>query len=357
MRKRICLRVLNLKSDNLKSKTCPELCRRIENLKWVGIVAIGFTFAMCGAAAVAQQSGKIPRIGYLTVASLSSNADRVEAFRHGLRELGYLEGKNIIIEWRSGEGKAEREGELATELVRLKVDVIITSGPTMTRAAKEATATIPIVMSQDTDPVDNGFVASLARPGGNVTGLSTLSPELGGKQLELLKETILKLSRVAVFGNSKEPANQKTLKEIQLPTTALGVQVQILDVLNPQHIEPAFQAATKANADALIVLASPVLADHRAQIARLAVKHRLPVISYSRQFVDVGCLLSYGPSLTDLARRAATYVDKILKGTKPADLPVEQPMKFELVVNLKTAKQIGLTIPPNMLARADKVIK
>ncbi len=305
----------------------------------------------------AQQAKKVPRIGYLTVASLSSNVARVEAFRQGLRELGYVEGKNIVIEWRSAEGKFERQGELAAELVRLKVDVIVSSGPTMTRAAKEATATIPIVMAQDTDPVGNGFVASLARPGGNITGLSALSSELSGKQLELLKEIVPKLSRVAVLGNSTEPGNPKTLKEIELAAGAFGVQLQSLNVLNPRDIETAFRAGTKAHADALLVLSSPALADHRSQIANLALKSRLPVMYYSQAFVDVGGLMSYGTSFTHLSHRAATYVDKILKGAKPADLPVEQPTKFEFVINLKAAKQIGLTIPPTVLARADKVIR
>jgi putative tryptophan/tyrosine transport system substrate-binding protein len=306
--------------------------------------------------AEAQQLKKTPRIGYLTVASLSSNVARVEAFRQGLREHGYFEGKNIVIEWRSGEGKLERQGELTSELVHLNVDVIVTSGPSMTRAAKEATATIPIVMAQDTDPVGNGFVASLARPGTNITGLSVLSPELSGKQLELLKEIVPKLFRVAVLGNSNEPANRKTLKEIESAAGTLGVQLQPLDVTSPKDIETAFRAATNAHADALLVLASALLADHRARIANLALKRRVPVMYFSGISVEAGGLMSYGPSLTDLSRRAATYVDKILKGAKPADLPVEQPTKFELIINLKAAKEIGLTIPPNVLARADRVI-
>jgi putative ABC transport system substrate-binding protein len=227
----------------------------------------------------------------------------------------------------------------------------------MTRAAKQATATIPIVMTFDGDPVGSGFIASLARPGGNVTGLSALSPELSGKQLELLKEMIPKLSRVTVLGNSNEPANPKTLKEIEPTAGALGVQVQSLDVLDPKDIEPAFQGATKASADALVVLPSAVLNIHRAKVANLALKSRLPSIYFRQEFVQVGGLVSYGTSFTDLSRRAATYVDRILKGTKPADLPVQQPTKFELVLNLKTAKQIGLVIPPNVLARADRVIR
>ncbi len=318
------------------------------------VVAVQLTI---GLVADARQSAKVPRIGYLTVASLSSNVARIEAFRQGLRELGYVEGKNIVIEWRSAEGKFERQSELAAELVRLKVDVIISSGPTMTRAAKEATATIPIVMAQDSDPVENGFVASLARPGGNITGLSVLSPELSGKQLELLKEIVSKLSRVAVIGNSNEPANPKSLKEIELVAGSFGVQLQPLDVRGSKDIETAFRAATKAHADALIVLASAIVTDHRTKIANLALKSRLPAIYSSSIWVDDGGLMSYGTSLNDLSRRAATYVDKILKGAKPANLPVEQPTKFEFIINLKAARQIGLTIPPNVLVRADKVIK
>jgi putative ABC transport system substrate-binding protein len=318
---------------------------------------LSFLVSASSQIANSQQPTKVPRIGYLTVASLASNVARVEAFRQGLRDLGYVEGKTIVIEWRSAEGKFERQGDLAAELVRLKVDVIVSSGPTMTRAAKEATATIPIVMAQDTDPVGNGFVASLARPGGNITGLSVLSPELSGKQLELLKEIVPKLPRVAVLGNSNEPANRKILKEIELAAGSFGVQLQPLDVLAPKDIAPAFRAAAKAHADALIVLASAIVTDHRTEIANLALKSRLPAIYSSSIWVDDGGLMSYGASLIDLSRRAATYVDKILKGAKPADLPVEQPIKFEFFINLKAAKQIGLTIPPNVLARADRVIR
>jgi putative ABC transport system substrate-binding protein len=305
----------------------------------------------------AQQPKKVPRIGWLIGGTPSAQLTRVEAFRQGLRELGYIEGQNITIEYRYAEGKLDRVPALAAELVGLKVDIIVTSGPQVTRPAKKATATIPIVMAFDSDPVGNGFVASLARPGGNITGLSALSPELSGKQLELLKEIVPKLSRVAVLGNSNEPANPKTLREIELVAGAFGVQLQHLDVLGPKDIETAFRAATKGRADALLALASPVLSDHRAQIADLSLKSRLPAIYYRPEFVEAGGLMSYATSFTDLSRRAATYVDKILKGAKPADLPVEQPTKFELVINLKAAKQIGLTIPQKVLARADKVIK
>jgi putative ABC transport system substrate-binding protein len=282
---------------------------------------------------------------------------RIEAFRQGLRELGYVEGKNIVIEWRSTEDKPDRLPALATELVSLKVDVIVTGGPSATRAAKGATSTIPIVMSTDPDPVANGFVASLARPGGNITGLATLAPELSGKRLELLKETVPKLSRVAVFGTSTTPGNAQNIKETELAARAFGLQLQSLDVRAPKDMETAFRAAGKARAESIIVLSGPMVNSHRSQIVDLAVKSRLPAIYPWPEYVEDGGLMSYGPSLTDLNRRAATYVDKILKGRKPADLPVEQPIKFEFIVNLKAAKQIGLTIPPNVLVRADRVIR
>jgi putative ABC transport system substrate-binding protein len=314
------------------------------------ILAAAFT-------AAAQQPKKVPRIGYLCPTRPSSLLARTEAFRQGLNELGYIEGKNIALEYRWAEGKIARLPDLAAELVRLKVDVIVTCGPVATRSAKEATATIPIVMAFDSDPVGNGFVASLARPGGNITGLSTLAPELSGKQLEFLKEIVPKLSGVAVLGTSTWPGNAQLLKETELAAGAFGVKLQYLDILDPKDIETAFRAATKARADALLVLVSGVFADHRTQIANLALQSRLPVTYYRREFVEDGGLMSYSVSYTDLDRRAATYVDKILKGAKPADLPVEQPTKFEFVINLKAAKQIGLTIPQSVLYRADKVIK
>jgi putative ABC transport system substrate-binding protein len=313
-------------------------------------------FALCFAAE-AQQPARIPRIGFLIASSPSTIAPRMDAFLQGLRELGYIEGKNIVIERRHAEGKQERLPGFAAELVSLKVDLIVTSGPTATRPAKEATSTIPIVMTFDDDPVGSGFVASLARPGGNVTGLSTLSPEISGKQLELLKESVPKLGRVAVIGTSTRQGTAQALKEMELAAGAFGVKLLYLDIQNPKELESVFRAASKARAEAVLVLQSPILVSQRAQIAALALKNRLPAISPRREFVEDGGLMSYGVSISDLDRRAATYVDKILKGVKPADLPVEQPTKFEFVINLKTAKQIGLTIPPNVLARAGKVIK
>jgi putative tryptophan/tyrosine transport system substrate-binding protein len=314
-------------------------------------------FALCSSTE-AQQPKKVPRIGFLYAGSPSGQLARAEAFRQGLRELEYVEGKNIVIEYRHAEGKYDRLPGLVAELVRLKVDIIVTGGGPATRSAKEATKTIPIVMAQDDDPVASGFVVSLARPGGNITGLATLAPELSGKQLELLKEVVPRLSRVAVFGNSTRPGNAQALKEVELAAGALGLKLQYLDILSPKDIETAFRGAVKGRADAVLMMGSgPVLNPHQKEITELMVKNRLPVIYRSRDPVEAGGLMSYGVNLNDLDRRAATYVDKILKGRKPADLPVEQPTKFEFIINLKAAKQIGLTIPPNVLVRADRVIR
>ncbi len=314
------------------------------------------TTTVLGTAAEAQLP-KIPRIGFLSTTSPSNVPTRLEAFRQGLRDLGYVEGKNVVIEYRYAEGNIDRLPTLLDELVRLKVDVIVASGPSPTRAAKKATATIPIVMTWDYDPVGNGYVASLARPGGNITGLSTLAPEISGKQLELLKEIVPKLSRVAVLGTSTVPGNAEALRATELAAEALKVQLQYLEIRDRKDIETVFQAARKGRADAVLALASRVLLTDRTQVAELAVKSRLPAIYGEREHVEAGGLMTYGVSISDLFRRAATYVDKILKGAKPADLPVEQPKKFEFIVNLKAAKQIGLTIPPNVLARADRVIR
>jgi putative ABC transport system substrate-binding protein len=282
---------------------------------------------------------------------------RMDGFRKGLQELGYVEGKNIVIEYRYAEGKPDRLPEFAAELVRLKVNVIVTAGASGTGPAKETTTTIPIVMAQDGDPVATGVVASLARPGGNITGLSTLAPELSGKRLELLKEIVPKLSRVAIFGSSTQPNYTQLSHEVELAAKTFGVKLQNLDILGAKDIGMAFRAAGSEDAGAALVLASSVIFSHRPQILELAVKSRLPVIFPQHEYVEDGGLMSYAPNYADLFRRAATYVDKILKGAKPADLPVEQPKKFELVINLKAAKQIGVTIPPNVLARADRVIK
>jgi putative tryptophan/tyrosine transport system substrate-binding protein len=327
---------------SLPSKSFSENRKlKIQKQKWAGLFAIVVALTVCGARAEAQQSTKIPRIGYLAATSLSTNPGRIEAFRQGLRELGYVEGKKIVIEWRFAEGSADRLTGFAAELVRLKVDVIVSGGSTATRAAKEATSTIPIVMAQDNDPVGNGFVTSLARPGGNVTGLAALRSELSGKRLELLKEIIPKLSRVAVLGSSTNPGNAESIREVELAAGAIGVQVQYIDVRGPKDIETAFKVASKGRADAVLVLAGPVFNSPRSQVVELAVKSQLPAIYDRRDFGEVGGLMSYGTSVVDLDHRAATYVDKILRGANPAEIPVEQPTKFEFVVNLKAAECIG----------------
>jgi putative ABC transport system substrate-binding protein len=326
-----------------------------QNLKWVGIFAIALTFALGVTVAEAQQAKKVPRIGYLSASSAADAAQRTEAFRQGLRALGYVEGKSIVVEFRYAEGKFDRLPALAAELVRLKVDVIVTAGPSVTLPVKEATAAIPIVMTNDSDPVGSGFVISLARPGGNTTGLSSLAQELSAKRMELLKDIVPKLARVGILGTSDIPGNAEALRQAEVASGPFRVQTQYFDIRIPKDVEPAFRAAGKARADAVLVLNGP------PHIQRLipdaAAKARMPAI-YSNLAIgrDRG-LMSYGASLSDLDRRAAIYVDKILKGAKPADLPVEQPTKFELVINLKAAKQIGLTIPPNVLARADRVIR
>ena len=325
--------------------------------KKITVLTLGaMLFALCVPVS-AQQPMKVGRVGYL-VGPSSAGSARYEAFRQGLRELGYVEGKNIVIELRSNEGNRERQRALVAELLRLKVDIIVAVGGGDVGIAKEATATIPIVMVQGGDPVGSGFVASLARPGGNITGLATLRPELSGKRLELLKEVAPKLSRVALFASSASPEHAQVLKEAELAAGTLAVKLQFLDIRSPKDFETSFQAALKARAEAILVrVRGPILSPYRKEFAELAVKNRLPVIYEGAEEVEAGGLMSYGVNFLDLYRRAATYVDKILKGTKPADIPVEQPTKFEFIINLKAAKQIGLTIPPNVLARADKVIK
>jgi len=302
----------------------------------------------------AQQPKKVPRIGYIIG---GTNSARNEAFRQGLRELGYAEGKNIIIvEARYTDARPERLADLAAELVSLKVDIIVAGGGQSIRAAQKATKTIPIIMMAVSDAVMLGFVDSLARPGGNITGLTTQAPELGGKRLELLKEIVPKLSSVAVLGDRNSPGYGPQKKEIEIAAPALGLKLQIVEP-GPDELETAFSTITKARAGALIVLQGPLTGSYRKQIVELAVKSRLLATYHESEFVEIGGLMSYGTNVSDLYRRAAIYVDKILKGAKPADLPVEQPKKFELIINLKAAKQIGLTIPPNVLVRADKVIK
>ena len=307
-------------------------------------------------ASLGQQPAKVARIGFLEASTPSAIAARVEAFRQGLRDLGYVEGKNVVIEYRYAEGNFDRLPALAAELVRLNVNVIVTGGPTAIPAAKAATTAIPIVMAFDTDPVGSGFAASLAKPGGNITGLSTLAPELSAKQIELLKEIVPKLARVAVLGTASRPGSAHALREVENAAKALKVQVQFQDVVDPKGIDAAFLAARKGSADAVLVLGSPLFNANRMELTELASKSRYPVIYDRAEFVEAGGLMTYSVSLADLARRAATYVDKILKGAKPGDLPIEQPTKFDLVVNMKTAKALGIKIPNSVLAQATKVI-
>lgn len=307
--------------------------------------------------AEAQQAAKVPRIGVLSSFAPSGAAVWHQAFQEGLRDLGWVEGKNIAIEYRYSEGRADRLPELATDLARLNVDIIVAHTNTDALAAHRVTKTIPVVMATAGDPVTTGLVKSLARPGGNVTGLSQMSPDLAGKRLELLKETVPKLSRVAVLWNPEGPTSPLAWKEIQLPAGQLNLQLHSLEVRSPDDFDKAFEDATGARAGALAIMPDPLFPTNLKRIANLAAKSRLPSIYHLREFAESGGLVTYGPDRSALFRRAATYVDKILKGAKPAELPVEQPTKFELVINLKTAKQIGLTIPQSMLYRADKVIK
>jgi putative ABC transport system substrate-binding protein len=308
--------------------------------------------------AEAQQPKKVPRIGFLSSTSATTAARTLEAFREGMRDRGYVEGKNISIEYRWAEGKLDRLPELVAELVSLKVDLIVVASGQAVRAAKQATTTIPIVMAISGEVVATGIIASLARPGGNITGVTVYSPEVSGKRLELLKEAFPKVRRVAVLGEPTSPSHQLDWQELKAASRPLAVELQSLEVRSPNpDFEGAFAAATKGRADAFLTLTPPLLAFHAKKIVALVAKSRLPAMFHQRGFVDGGALMSYGPNVAESLKRAATYVDKILKGTKPADLPVEQPTKFELVINLKTAKQMGLTIPPNVLARADKVIK
>jgi putative tryptophan/tyrosine transport system substrate-binding protein len=320
--------------------------------KIIGLALSALLFALCSFAE-AQQPAKVPRIGYLAGAGSGPSP----AFMEGLRDLGYVEGKNIDFVFRTTEGNNKRYSDLAAELVRLNVDIIVVGGNTAIRTAKKATSTIPIVMLSVGDPVGLGLVLNLARPGGNITGLSQMSPDLTGKRLELLKEILPKLARIAFIRDPDNPGMKLRFKEAQVAALALGIRLQSLDVRSANELTAALSAAIKEHADALMVPA-PMATRYEKQIAAFADKNRLPWTCDTMESVEhSGCLMAYGPSYPDLHRRAATYVDKILKGAKPADLPVEQPTKFELVINLRTAKQIGLVIPPNVLARADRVIR
>jgi putative tryptophan/tyrosine transport system substrate-binding protein len=317
--------------------------------------SVGFILLAAALTAEAQQA-KVSRLGFLGISPASAYASRIAGLRHGLRELGYVEGKNITIEWRYADSKAERLPDLAMELVRLPVDVIIAAGVEPTHAAKQVTTTIPIVMGQSGDPVAAGLVASLARPGGNITGLTLLAAELNGKRLGLLAEAAPGTSRVALLTRPVVlygPMRQ----EVEAAARVLMTQLQVVEARDPGEFEGAFRAIARGHAQALMTLPDPMIWTHRTRIAELALKGRLPTMFPEREFVDAGGLMSYGPSLPDLWRRAATHVDKILKGSKPGDLPIEQPTTFELVINLKTAKALGLTIPPSVLRQATEVVE
>jgi putative tryptophan/tyrosine transport system substrate-binding protein len=320
-------------------------------------VVLAVSLAIVPLVAEAQQSGKMYRIGVLETMSATLNTANLDAFRQGLRELGYEERRDFVIEYRSADGRPERFPGLATELVRLKVDLIVTRGTPAVLAAEKATGSIPIVMATSADPTRFGIVSSLARPGGNVTGLSTIAVELAGKRLELLKEAIPRITRIALLGNMSNPASTSNWRQIEVAARSLGLEPQLLDVRVPEDFARAFDTAIKHRADAVQVTNDTLTQTNLRRIVDLSAKHRLPSIFASREFVDAGGLMAYGPNFTDLYRRAATYVDKILKGAKPADLPIEQPTKFELVINLKTAKALGLTIPQSLLVRADELIQ
>jgi putative ABC transport system substrate-binding protein len=338
-------------SDNRKSK--------IQNLKWAGLVAIGVAFAMCGAVAQAQQTGKVLRIGFLDSSTASGSAVLWEAFRQELSKLGWIEGKNITIEYRFAEQKPARLSGLAADLVRLKVDLIVATGGPTALAAKRATTTIPIVMTSSPDPVGEGLVASLARPGGNLTGLSNLAVELNTKRLEVLKDAVPKLARVGLLRAAGESiTTDLQLKEIRPAAQALKLKLEEIETqADAKGLESAFQTAKQKQVGAIMTTVARTFFGERKRIVELAAKYRFPAIYFQKEFVDEGGLMSYGADFDDLFRRAAVYVDKILKGAKPADLPVQQATKFEFVINLKAAKQIGLTLSPDMLARANKVIK
>jgi len=312
-------------------------------------------FALCASAEA--QRAKVHRIGVLTPRSPSDSALWHQAFQQGLHNLGWVEGKNIAIEYRYSQGKRDRLPDLAADLLRLKVELVVVVSVYAARAVQQVDKAVPIVMASAADPVQLGLVASLARPGGNITGLSEITPEMAGKRLELLKEMVPKLSRVAVLWDPGNDASALSWKEVQSPASQLGLYLHSLEARSPKDFDKAFEDATKARAGALAVMPAQLFGANLKRITDLATKNRLPSIWHLSEFVDSGGLAAYGPDRPDQFRRAATYVDKILKGAKPADLPVEQPTKFEFIINLKTAKQIGLTVPPNVLARADKVIR
>lgn len=354
MHKKFRIRFGFSRSDNLKSKI-----QNIQNLKWLGLSIIAFVLVVLVAVAQAQQTRKIVRIGFLDPSTASGSADPLDVFRQEMSKLGWIEGKNIAIEYRFAEQKNERLPELAADLVRLKVDLIVVPGGPSALAAKSAATIIPIVMANAADPVGAGLVASLARPGGNVTGLASLSPELNTKRLEILKDAVPKLSRVGLL---RPPGGgvsvEVQLKALRAAAVALKVKLEEIETqLDAKSLGSAFQTVKEKQVDAIMTTTTPRFFAERKRIVELAAKYRLPAIYFQREFVDEGGLISYGADYNDLYRRAAVYVDKILKDAKPADLPVEQPKKFEFIINLKAAKQIGLTIPNRVLERANKVIR
>jgi putative tryptophan/tyrosine transport system substrate-binding protein len=326
-----------------------------------GFVTLILSLLVASIAAGAQQATKVHRIGWLSTdfpPPASTSQAREEAFRQGLRALGYVEGQNLVLAFRYAQGSAERLPDLAAELVRLPVEVLVAGGGPAIRAAQHATRTIPIVMAGTGDPVARGFIASLARPGGNITGLSLLMAELPGKRLELLKETVPQSTRIAVLENPANPGHKPQLHNLAVTARTLELHLHVVEVRNADELDPAFAAMTQTGVDALIVFGDTLLLDSlRGRTIDLAARHHLPAMYDWREIVVAGGLMSYGPSLSDMHRRAAVYVDKLLQGAKPADLPVEQPTKFELVINLKTAQAIGLTMPPTLLFQADEVLK
>ena len=321
------------------------------------VAALAFAALAAPPAAAAQQPAKVPRIGFLSAEVAAATSDLTEAFQQGLQDLGYAEGQNIVVVYRFARGNYSRLPDLAAELVRLKVDVIVAATTPAAQAAKSAAGPIPIVFTQVSDPVGSGLVRALAQPGGNVTGLSVLTRELSGKRLELLKEVVPRASRVAVLWDPGQSSGAPVLKETEAAGRSLGLQVQPVEARGPDDFQRALSTVKKMRAGAIVVLPSQPFTAHRHRLADLLIKERIPAVFIRREYVEAGGLMSYSPSLTDQYRRAATYVDKILKGAKPADLPVEQPTRFEMVINLKTAKALGLTIPQSVLVRADQVIQ
>jgi putative ABC transport system substrate-binding protein len=342
--------------DNLKAAPRTKIQKRRRRPKCMGFVAFVIAFALCAVAVDAQQTGKIFRIGFLDSSTASGMAVLVDAFRLELSKLGWIEGKNFTIEYRFAHGKMDRLRELAADLVRLKVDLIVTAGAPPAAVAKKATTTIPIVIANTADPVGEGLVASLARPGGNVTGFSSLGPELNSKRLEVLKDAIPKLSRVGLL--RRQGGARPQLREIRPAAVALKLKLEEIETQpDAKGLESAFQIAKQKQVGAIMTITSRQFFAERKRIVELAVKYRLPAIYFQREFVDEGGLMSYGADFEDLFRKAAHYVDKILKGTKPADLPVQQATKFEFIISLKAAKQIGLTLPVRLLERANQVIR